>query len=337
MIRKSSWIAMLVGGLFAVSCTSDPLDIDASNEKVTIDFINVNDPIMHADSAKLIEVHKQFKKDIKDIYAYFVGYCLNLGEISDTAFYNSIQLFREDKGIQELNGYIEKEFSDTQKIEKDVTDGFKHLKYHIKDCKIPEHIVYLNSLFRSGVFCTENEIGIGLQQYLGADNPIIQKLDPQFYFEWMKEGFDRVYLIRDVLTGWIETHLVEEADGNLAEQIIRWGKIIYLTEAAFPAMEKHLILRYTKEDLDWAEENEYSFWKYLVDENLLFKEDEKVTRNMIGDGPFTAGIPEEGSPDRMGQFIGWKMVHSYMENNDVSVAKMIQASYNEILQDYEIE
>ena len=59
--------------------------------------------------------------------------------------------------------------------------------------------------------------------------------------------------------------------------------------------------------------------------------------NMLNPGPTTSGLPNEGSPDRLGQYLGWKMVKSYMEKNDVSLAEMVKLPYNVILQEYEID
>jgi uncharacterized protein YjaZ len=77
-------------------------------------------------------------------------------------------------------------------------------------------------------------------------------------------------------------------------------------------------------------------WKYLVDEKLLFKIDELTTKNLLGDGPFTPGLPEKG-PDRLGQFIGLRIIEKFMELTDSSVEKMLNTPYAEILVEYEIE
>lgn len=323
--------------MFLTGCTNNPLDVSIEGVKTDINFVNVDEIIFYADSSLLMQKHHEFKKDIKDIYDYEIGYCLQLGDLEDSAFYNSISTFRKDTSIQKLEKYIQDEFKDKSKIESQIIVGFKHLKYHFPKGKQPNNIVYLNALFNSGVFCTENEIGIGLERFLGESNEIVKQLNPQFYFDWMKTAMDKKYLERDVLSGWITTHYVDEVNGTLAEHIVRAGKILYLTEAAFPNEDPSLILRYSKEDYQWALDNEYQYWKYLVDENLLFKVDEQTTMNMINEGPFTPGLPDQNSPDRLGQFIGWRMIHSYMKQYDISLEELMKLSYNEILQAYEID
>ncbi len=132
------------------------------------------------------------------------------------------------------------------------------------------------------------------------------------------------------------THFLPETKGNTAEKMVYWGKIIYLTEAAYPEMDINLIMRYSVSDFEWATKNEFAFWEYLVKEKMLFNENERDQMNLLGDAPFTVGLPEKG-PDRLGQFIGWKMVRAYMKANPkMSLADMIKVPYNQILQEYEI-
>ena len=57
---------------------------------------------------------------------------------------------------------------------------------------------------------------------------------------------------------------------------------------------------------------------------------------MLNDAPFTVGLPEKG-PDRLGQFIGWRMVHKYMEIKRIGVDELVKTPYTAILAEYEID
>ncbi len=336
MILRKTFSILFLFALF-LSCENNPLDIDVSQVGVDIQFVDVDSALFYSDSNALVENHHHFKNELKNIYEYEIGYVLKIGDVVDSAFYNSIQQFRSDSSIQDLEKSISHLIPTLKQKEKSILDGFKHLKYHFPKGIQPKNIAYLNSLFTTAVFCTEEEIGVGVEWYLGKDDKIVKQLNPQYFFDWMKNVMDVRYYERDILTGWIETHYVDPVDGNLAENFIRWGKILYLTEAAYPEKEQAIILRYSDEDFQWALDNEEQFWEYLVKEKLLFKTDEKTTRNMINEGPFTPGLPNQEAPDRLGQFIGWRMVHQYMKKHDVNIEELIQKDYNEILQSYEID
>jgi hypothetical protein len=330
---------ILIFGFFTLlvfACSRDKLKVDSSQIKVSTRFINLDSIITHSNPDQLIKFHSNFQNSIKGIYDYQLGYCLQIGKVVDTAFINSIGQFKADKGIIGIEKSIQSKFDDLEFHKKSILEGLQHLKYHFPEGKIPEHIVFMNSLFNSNAFSTDKEIGIGLERYLGYENEMIQKLPSEPFYDWIKKAMDETYLERDAICSWILTHYVPEVDGVLAEHIIYWGKVLYLTEASFPDLEKNIILRYNEKQFKWANENESSFWKYLIDEKLLFKINGLEKANLLNEGPFTIGLPEE-SPDRLGQFLGWKMVRNYMSKNDVTLKELIELPYNTILQEYEIE
>ena len=45
----------------------------------------------------------------------------------------------------------------------------------------------MNSLFQSNAFCTEKEIGIGLERYLGKKVDVIKELPNEPFYDWIKE------------------------------------------------------------------------------------------------------------------------------------------------------
>lgn len=319
-----------------LSCGNDPLDVDVSEVKVTIEYIDLDAIVYNSDSVNLLNNNRKLKKELGELYDYYTGYCLQIGDVSDTAFVNSIQLYRKDTFIVRLENTLAKEFDDKKHIQANIDDGFKHLKYHVPGVKIPEHIVWMNTLFNSNVWCTEKSIGVGLERYLGYESDIVKRLPPSYY-DWVKRGMDRTFLEIDVMTGWIETNVILETEGTLVEQMIRWGKIAYLVQAAYPDVPEHLILRYTEDQFKWALENEYPFWQYLVEEKMLFEINERNKMNFLNPGPTTPGLPAEGSPDRMGRFLGWRIVKQYVDNFNITPQELINLKYNEILQEYEIE
>jgi hypothetical protein len=323
--------------LFSIgACSRNPLDINPEDISVQLDFVNLDSIFVHTGENELPAQIASLPLQKDGVLAYELGQCLGVGQIADSGTAARIALFVHDPFIQRVEKRIEQHFRKLYIHEKNITNAFKHLKYHFPKGKIPAHIVFMNSFFASNAFCTETEIGIGLERYLGAKTDVIREL-PDPIFPWIKEGMDVQFLERDVLASWIYTHYVPEKEDNVADAMIRWGKVIYLTQASLPKLGKHQIIRYSAADYQWAVDNEFSFWKYLVDQKLLFSVRERDKSNFLNDGPFTVGLPEKG-PDRLGQFLGWRMVQVYMEANpDTTLEQLINIPYNQILQAYEIE
>lgn len=335
MLSRKNLFLLPFTVLLMASCSNNPLDVDVSNVDLDIEYVDMRTAMHDYKGDKLMKVHRRYLKEMPDIYNYFLGACVGFQEgYSDSTYLASMMSFQQDEGVKSFEKEIDQAFKDLTPIEVQLTDGFKHLKYHLPKEKMPTHIAFINTLFRSSVWCTDNEIGIGLGNYLGPKSKTLQKTDPNKIYQWMRDAMRREYLERDVVENWVRTHIVEEFDENLARDIIYEGKVMYLTKAAFPEMEDHLILRYTAAEWKWAEKNEFAFWEYLKQNQMFFKNDEITKMNLLSPGPKTPGLPMKGSPDRLGKFLGYKIVCDYMEETEASVAKMVAADYSLIWQKY---
>lgn len=332
MIQKSIFFSLLLIG-FLTSCGNDPLEIDASNTTIEMGYWNMDSILYHTDQPSFLQSDKDLKLAANELYEYQIGYCLNFSSMTDTVIFNQLQLYRKDTGIVQLEQRIEEKFPDPRVQFAKIKEGFRYLKAHLPNGKFPENIVFMNTLFRSSAFASEKDLGVGLERYLGPETDVVKRLPPDPFFQWMKDGMLPIYLERDAVAAWVMTHMIPEVEGNLSDKMIEWGKVLYLTEAAFPEAEKELILRYSKDEYEWALTNEIDFWKYLVNENLVFTTDERTQANMLNDGPFTAGLPEKG-PDRLGQFLGWRIVHKFMDGSEHTLEDLLNTPNKTILQAY---
>ena len=55
-------------------------------------------------------------------------------------------------------------------------------------------------------------------------------------------------------------------------------------------------------------------WQYLIEKNMLYSKDEDVIRRLIDETPFTRDFGND-SPGRVGCYMGWRIVQSYMQNH----------------------
>jgi hypothetical protein len=335
-MKYFKWFTPLMGILFLVACNNDPLNVDISGVDLSVEYTNFDSTMRNTNATNLGQTLQQFQERMPQIMGYQLAYCWQVGLYGENGTQERILQFQQQPHIQKIERRIAQHFKDLPNRHDHIVAGFKHLKVHFPDAKLPKRIVYTYSNFAASAFCTENEIAIGLERYLGPNTDVIQQLPPDQFYTWIKEAMDQRYLERDAVCAWILTHILEEKeDLTTIEAIIQWGKILYLTEAAFPQSEKEIIVRYSKQDYNWALENERNFWDYLVKQKLLFSKSEKDQANFLKEAPFTAGLPQKG-PDRLGQFLGWRIVQSYMAQNDISLQELIKLPYTELLQEYEI-
>ena len=331
--RQYIFSSVILTLILFCTCSRDPFKVSIEGIKIDLKFSNLDSVLKNSSAKDLLELRTKFKSEKSSMLDYTVGYCIGLNMQSDTSYINGLRRFYSNNYIQRLERTIQKKYGDFSSEKKELLVAFRRLYAFFPKEKIPSNIYFINSSFSASIFCTEKEIAIGVERFLSPKAKVIQELPNEQFYNWIKNGLDKKYLLRDVVSGWLMTHYCKPTSENFASEMMRWGKILYITEATMPDKKINEILRFTKKQYDWAHKNERPFWRYLVENELLFKTDEKIKSNLLNEGPFSIGLSNE-SPDRMGQFLAWRIVHQYMENHDISIAELNKKSYNELLQNY---
>ena len=101
---------------------------------------------------------------------------------------------------------------------------------------------------------------------------------------------------------------------------------MYLLDLYLPAISDKLKIGYLEPKLDWAVANEEDIWKYFIERKLLFSTDTKLNKRFLDNAPFSKFYLENDnqSPGRIGIWLGWQIVRSYMQNNDVSLQQLLK-------------
>lgn len=176
----------------------------------------------------------------------------------------------------------------------------------------------MNSGFNHAVYPTPDALGIGLEWYLGSQHPITQSLPPHLFPQYMRDRMDPAFLVSSAFRGWLLVHFSSSwyFTNRCADEMIFWGKMLFIMEKCMPTMDKQLLLDWSKEDWSWAQENEQAVWLELQPQRELFNTNRMEFGRWFNEGPFTraAGIPQE-SPDRLGAYMGWRMVSDFMRKN----------------------
>lgn len=334
MNNRKSIYAILIIAVFFYSCKSNPLDVELDNYEVKIEYINA-DQQLKSKSLNEIKVNaKSLEEQLGDLFVYELSQ--NIRQNYDDSSYRAIYNFYNSDYISDLEEEKAKLIPELPRHEQNITTAFKYFRHHFGDAKLPENIFYLNKLF-SHVSCSESNIAVGLESYISPQSAVIESVPNSELYQWQRDRMNIDYLERDVLLSWIQVKLFNEIDGKLAEHIIQAGKILYVLNACFPQADNAYILRYSEDQYDWAIKNEVAVWNYLVEQQLLFKVDMRSRTNFLNEAPKTVGLAED-APDRMGQFLGYRIVKGYMNKNKaLSLSELLDVKYNIILQTYEID
>ena len=260
-----------------------------------------------------------------EVYNYEI---IAIGGADNSAYLSYVNTFLNDFSVVQARKYVEKEYSKLDDVNEDLTYGFKHLKYYYPDVKIPRFVSFIAG-FNQSVVLTEDFIGIGLDKYLGNDCELYDMLQiPDF----SKSEMTREQIAIDVLSAWAEAEYPFYSDSeNLLENMIYNGRKLYFLHSMFPNFKPERINKYTKEQLDFCEKFEREMWTTIVENKLLFSTDALTIKKFVGSAPFTYQFVPDGPP-RTGNWLGFKIVCSYMKNEDVSLEELMEeVDYQKIL------
>lgn len=226
---------------------------------------------------------------------------------------DEIELFKKS---QEVFGDFSEE---TLKIE----NLFKHIKYYHKNFKEPKIITLITDLdYESKVIYADSLLFVSLDMYLGKDNPIY--LDFPGY---ISQNFDKSQLVVDIATEISKKYFSTSRKRQFLDIIIDQGKRMFLIESYLPEYSKGSLLGYTSSEYEWAVANESQIWKYFIENELLYSSDPDLRTRFIEKAPFSKffiDIDKE-SPGSIGVWLGWQIVTSYMNNNNVTLQQLLQA------------
>lgn len=319
--------------LLFTSCEENEWDVQIQDDPVKVKIVNVDSAFMHTDLEAIDELNDLFINELGDAYKAEVSN--NIYHPFDSAAPYMLKKFYENEFISALEKEKQKIAESRVNQIKTFEQALNYLNYHFPDIDLPKQIVLMNNMF-SGVLLSDEQIFVGLERFLNHELDLIQSVPTDQLHNWQKEDMDIAYLARDMILPWIQVHLFDQKDEHLAYHIVQAGKVLTVLQAVFPKRSEPYILRYSEEDMEWANQNEQQFWDYLVKEQKLFENDMRDKANFLNEAPYTVGLPDKG-PDRLGQFLGFQMVKSYLkQNKGLSLPELLETNFNDILQAYEI-
>lgn len=227
-----------------------------------------------------------------------------------------------DPIFKELNVEVSKQFPDNSKIEDDLEMLVSRIKYYFPEEKKPRVITLVNEvLIDKKAFYTNDLILISLDTYLGKNHKFYEP-----FAEYQKANLEPHQILPDLVTNFAFRKIMPSQDKTLISEMIYYGKLHYLKDLLLPETPNYQKIGYTAIQEKFCIENEFQMWSYLVDEKLLYDNNMKNYQRFIEDGPFTKFYLEidRESPGRIGQWLGWQIVKSYMENNDVTLDQLLK-------------
>lgn len=273
-----------------------------------------------------IDIHFSIKRYEVDFYK---GTKDNLPFLKNKYPYLFPKSFSDSLAIAKMSDTEELDlFNETQKLYKDIfeletqlSSLFRHIKYYNPKFKSPNLTTMISNInYDSRVIYADSLLLISLDVYLGKDHDFYAD-----YPKYIKENNAKENIIVDVANSITENQLSSITNRSFIGKMIREGKKMYLLDMYLPNISDKLKIGFSEEKLNWAITNEENIWKYFIERKLLFSTDTKLNKRFLDNAPFSKFYLEDDnqSPGRIGVWLGWQIVRSFMQNNDVSLQELL--------------
>ena len=261
-------------------------------------------------------------KSLKDKFPFFFPI-----RFSDSVWINR----RNDTLIRILNNEISKKIINNSLIINPLKLMFKHIKYYFPNYRIPRVITVSNNVdYNNKVILNDSLLIISIDTYLGSKNKIYDGI-PKF----IRYEMDLNFLTSNIIEEFSKYHIKKTNDRTFLSEMIYHGKKHYLKDLLLPNNNEKTKIGFNEEKLRWAKENEIFIWKYFIENKLLYDTNRELVNRFINPAPFSKFYLEldRESPGKIGQWIGWNIVKSYVKNNPtVSLSEVLKKSEFEIFQ-----
>ncbi|HJU46204.1 MAG TPA: hypothetical protein VJ647_05425 [Chitinophagaceae bacterium] len=203
-------------------------------------------------------------------------------------------------------------FEKTDKLQSELVQAFKFVKYYFPAYTVPKIVTYVGPLDAPGIAIMQNSIGIGLQLFAGKDFFFYNTPEGQdLYPRYISRRFEPEYITPNCMKAVIEDIFPDNSPGRtLIEQMVEKGKRWYLLDHFLPGMPDSLKTDYTQQQMKWCSTNEGQIWNFILRNNDIYTTEPEIIKNYIGESPHTEGMPD-GSPGNIGQWVGWQIVRTY--------------------------
>ncbi len=315
--------------VMVMSCKDKRMHPDLSDVHVELKVVPFYQEINGMDTMRIDEEIKPIVEKYPDFMKAYSHRIVKLGDPNSPEFPKRMYDFVTYQANKDIYTKSKDVFSDFSDFKHALALGFKHYKYYFPEVNIPD-IYLMISGFSQSIAVDSAWLGVSVEKYLGEDCE---------FYEWLKihkylrKGMVKEKMAPDVLraiamTNYSYNNKVDDLVNNMVYQ----GKMRYFVHRMFPDMMDTLLFDYKPEQMLWCKDHEADMWASLVEWKHLFKEDRMMIQKYTGDAPFTSHFGNNSAP-RAGEFIGYKIIESYMKNNEnVSLkALMLETDGRKIL------
>jgi len=325
-MKKTVFLFLLL--IFAlVACVPEKRKADISNSDLEVNIGRFDQDFWAMNSQNMPKALAHLDSLYPDILPVYLEHVVQFGKVEDSVTVVTLQKFFADTSVVHLYTDALHAYENVKPIESDLTQAFRRVHYFFPDKKVPHFYMHVSGLNQSAVV-GDGFISLSIDNYLGVDYPLYQQLG---IYNYLRQNMCAQKVVPDYVVAWLTSEFpFVPHTGELMEEILYRGKILYIASVLLPDVNESLLMGYTPEQWTWCQKHESDMWLTMIEGKHLFTHDSMMRVKYLNDAPFTSVFSQD-SPGRAGVYIGWQIIESYMKKNpDVSPLDLlhsVNASY----------
>ena len=173
--------------------------------------------------------------------------------------------------------------------------------------------------YANRVFCDQQTLCVSIDHYALSKMQRYNCFGVPLYLQRLLQP---EYIVPDCMAAIARAHIaLPDGEMTLLDYAVAEGKTLYFVEQTLPSCPDTLLLRYSKEQLQWMQQNEQNVWGWLLQQHALFSTDYSTLRNLVDEAPKTNAFGD-GSAPRTVAYLGLQIVKAYMKKSHASMADL---------------
>jgi hypothetical protein len=233
----------------------------------------------------------------------------------DSLYIAPMKMLLAYKPMVELHRSVDSMFHDMSAVETDLGNAMGIYKQEFQGAKIPAFVTFVSEFGYANI-TYDQMICIGLDMYMNkrfADYYRAYEF-PEFMIRKLSPEYIVPNAVKSLAIQQYESQ--SSTDKRFLATMLVEGKVRYFMKALLPDVHDSIIMGYTQQQLQWAQENNSQIWTHMIEKKLLYMNEPSQFMRYFNDGPFTSadGVPPESSP-MIGTWTGLQIIRKYMDEN----------------------
>lgn len=230
---------------------------------------------------------------------------------SDSVFINTLYQRFTNPYLDSLLIETNRIFGDQSGLKNEFETAFTNLHHYYPEIQVPKIQTIVTGL-DNDLFISDTLIIVGLDFYLGAG----AKFRPDMYEYILRQYIPENIVPSIMLLYGIDSRMnaTNIADKTALADMIAYGKSYYFAKRMLPCKGDSIFMNYTQKEIQGSRKNQDLIWFRLVEDRVLYATGNQVKQRYLGERPKTIEVGPE-CPGRIGQWVGWQIVESYMKNH----------------------